>query len=376
MRQTKQNKNKSSAAWGRSLTDPFYAPAAHIPDFETNASGLITSTTFFQHTPCGLSGTAATHNGGIVVFPYARGHIYELAESVTGTANMTDLNASQTSWYGGRDAANISGFGDLAKHRMTACGVRITFAGAEQNRSGEYIAGYVQNDYPAYTTTAGTALSPLSTLMGSNVPMTFSVPLIQTALKEYDEARIGDKTFEFHWKPNGVPPYQLGGANVAYTAPATVAAGVRTASPSLWSAAQNDYGLQAGSNCLVILIRGDTTATATSLGNVYDVQVTSHWEVIPSTPTTVVYDITPSFSNPAQLASAMNSISANNRPISNKIQPAQQPPPTVVQPQMRGLLDNDLVRELGMRALRVAAGVATRKLAVRSTVPPSRRLEF
>ncbi|APG76527.1 hypothetical protein 2 [Hubei tombus-like virus 10] len=377
---------KSANAWAKSLSNPFGAPAAHIPDFETNSSGMITSTLYTQVLPLGYASTATTHNVGMIIQPHPRVHFTQLSEVNTGTANMTDMNSGNTDVGALLSVPNLAGFGDQVRYRMTSCGVRVTYAGTELNRSGEYIAGFLQTDYPAQgTTAAATGIGPMSTLMPKTTLGYWTMAQIIGSLKNPIEARICDGTAEFHWKPNGVPGYGSGGANIAYFPTTSGTAGAVT-NPSGYASNPGEGGVPYGSENLVILIRGDTTAAAATTGNVYDVTVTSHWEVIPSVLNAVVYDVSPSLSDPQALSAAMNVISRRPNPLfsTHGVQETtfEEPVYNVKKNKVKQIAqaaqESGLVQELGMRALRVAAGIATRKLAgrTRAPVPPGRRLEF
>jgi hypothetical protein len=59
----------------------------------------------------------------------------------------------------------------------------------------------------------------------------------------------------------------------------------------------------------MILISGDVSSAAGSTGNTYDVEVVTHWEIIPANITAVTFDIAPSLSDPMALSAAMNACS-------------------------------------------------------------------
>jgi len=382
----KQNKNfKSVRGWAASLADPFGAPASHIPDFETNASGVITSRLKFTHAPSALSTSTTTHVGGFVVYPGLHSHAVELVETSGGAGYIQDLGdtAGTSGLSNYHDIPNISGFGNAVKLRMTSCGVKVTYSGTELSRGGEYFTGYLQTEYPASTVaTTGTQLSPLSTLMGTSTTAKWTVASLKANLKEYKVNRIGDETETFYWKPNGVPPYFRIATAGSYNASATTTGGT-TVVNSLFAATTNSGGLPYGSNCLVILITGDTTASASLVGNYYDVEVISHWEAIPTNLDGVVYDLSPSLSDPKALSDAMNVCSASG----DATLPSRgRPPLQTFQKAPKQIKSNktkvyefiesnrEPILKVGTEVVRAAARAVARKSAVRT--PANMRIEL
>jgi len=385
MRQN-QNKNfKSARGWAASLADPFNAPAAHIPDFETNASGVITSRLKFTHAPSALSATTTTHVGGFAVYPNLYSHAVEFVETSGGGGYVQDLGdtAGTAALSNYHDIPNAGGYGNAVKLRMTSCGVKVTYSGTELSRGGEFFSGYLQTEYPASTVaTTGTQLSPLSTLMGTSATGKWTVASLKANLKEYKVSRIGDETETFYWKPNGVPPYYRIATAGSYNAPSTTTGGTAVLN-SLFAATTNSGGLPYGSNCLVILITGDTTSAASLVGNYYDVEIISHWEAIPTNMDAVVYDLSPSMSDPKALSDAMNVCSASgdaSMPIRGRSPPKtfQNAPKQIKSNKTKVYEFIDSNREpilkVGTEVVRAAARAVARKSAVRT--PNNRRIEL
>jgi len=376
LQMTKSKQFKTQSLWAQSLRDPFHAPPAHIPDFETNTSGTITSRMYFQHAPNAYSSTSASHNSGIVVFPNPRAHVVELEETVAGNAILSDLSSTGNAIYAAHDAVNLSGFGDACKLRMTACGVKITYAGTELNRSGEYISGNAQIEYPATGATGCSQLSPVSTLMGPNSSASWTSLTFRSTLKDYEESRINDATKEFFWLPNGVPGYFRSGSNVANLGPGNTTNGAAVLN-SMFASTSGGGGPSYGENALVILISGDTT-TSGPTGNTYDVEVITHWEVIPTNLYAVVYDVTPSLSNPAELSAAMNACSrspSNMTPISMPSPSSYKKTAKPVKTQVYEFIERNQepIYQVGTTLVKAAARAAQRRTG---RVPTSKRIEL
>jgi len=374
MTKSKQSKQYKTASWAKSLQDPFHAPPAHIPDFETNSSGTITSRLYFQHAPNAYTSTTATHTSGIVIFPNPRAHVVELEETSAGNAILSDLSSSGNALYNAHDAPNLAGFGDACKIRMTACGVKITYAGTELNRAGELVSGSAQLEYPACGSVGCTQLSPFSTLMGPNSSAAWTMATIRGTLKDYEEARVGDKTTEFFWLPNGVPSYFRSGSNASNLAGITTSNGAAVTN-SLYVSANGAGGPSYGENALVVIISGDST-TSSANGNTYDIEVITHWELIPSLLTAVVFDVTPSLSNPAELSAAMNACSrapSNMIPIATPQQPVYKT--KTMKNQVYEFIERNQepIYQVGTTLVKAAARAAQRRTG---RIPVSKRLEL
>lgn len=316
-----------------------------------------------------------------MVYPNCYAHVVELQEAVAGAGNLTDFSTSAgVALYAGHDVPNVGGFGDSCKLRMTSCGVTVTYAGTELNRAGEFVSGNAQLEYPASgVATTGTQLSPLSTILGKQNVGYYGSATLRSYIKDYQETRVGDRTQTFYWLPNGVPSYFRTGSNTAYTGPSTTTAGALVTN-SIFASSTNSGGPCYGENALLVMISGDVTGAASITGNVYDVQVIAHWEVIPSNITAVTYDVSPSLSDPMALAAAMNACSRSPGntvpPILIAASPNKNNKKRVKSKTTRVMeyisANRDPIIEVGTNLARAAVKAARR----RAQVPVDRRLEL
>lgn len=304
----KANAQKSGfSGWAKTLHEPFTSPPVSIPDDRTTQSGKVTSRlTGFLTLPSN-SGTWVTHNGGATIFPDPYASMAVWVEGTPGNGVFTDLNFDGSGAAQLLSCPNVSSFiPNTGRVRCTGIGVRIVYEGTELTRSGKIYAGMGAITAQAKSGVAALtpyALSPSSTIFGN---ASWSAATVKQRLEMTATQRIRDGVFEAHWVPSGVPNYQdcQGIANGV-----TFAAGPNTsAAVSYYNAPSGGFGIESGQNALVIMIEGDTTVASGANGNTYSYDVIWHWEVIPSSPYSVPYPLTPSQSDPMRLARDLNSL--------------------------------------------------------------------
>lgn len=299
---------RNAKSWSSLLRDPFHRDPCHIPDDATMDSGVVTSRQLYQLTPFLITGTANNHNGGFVLMPHPVFFLYSLYETSAGSLTLSDLNAAGTSYNGTQgavsNAAGIMPSGLSGRVRMTAMGIRVTYEGTELNRAGRFFAGLCPVQFAASgVASTGTALSALSTICGSS---SSTIASMKQCMTNMVSARVADGTFEAHWFPNGVPTYQSWASASTGWLPLTTTAGAAV-TPSALNAPPGLGGVQGGQNALVFFVENDYVASAAAFGNTYTVELVVHWEVIPSSPWSVPYSLSPSQFSSQQLQAALNS---------------------------------------------------------------------
>lgn len=307
---TKKNKrnNNGSPQWSAVLRSPFTTTSCHIPDDQTMDAGVVSSKYFINFSPNTINGSSSsTHNSGLVLLPHPTFALYTLYETAAGSGILSDLNASGTAYNGTSggvpNLAAISPNG--ARIRCSGMGVRVTYEGTELNRSGRYFAGLCPIQGAAQTTTTtGTVLSPLSTICQS---YNSSLQNMKQCMVNMSSARVADGTFEYNWFPNGVPTFQATSSSGAGYNPYSTPAGVSPVINSAFNSPYGTAGVQSGQNALVFFVENDTTSVLQSYGNTFSVEMIWHWEVIPVSPYSVAFDLTPSKSNYSALQAALNS---------------------------------------------------------------------
>lgn len=296
--------------WLESITNPFGCKAAHIPDERTGLAGAITSRYSYRAGVSDSTGTSTTHNNGWFVPPHLGAGLYQLNGSAGGST-LSDLNAAGTSRVNQVNWPNLdsitSGATEYCRSRLTSLGVRVTYEGTELQRAGRFVAGVIPVTNGALTVAStGTFLSGLSTLTGSVTP---SISALYQAMVYRVESRIEDGVFEYHWTPNGVPNYQLtSGSSATSYLPFTTTAGAAVAPPTFFNGPASQGCVEGGQFAMVILILGDTTATATGISNVYSYDFIAHWEAIPENSYNAAYPIEDSPYDMRELQVVLNSI--------------------------------------------------------------------
>jgi hypothetical protein len=293
---------QTRSTWAQSIFNPFSSCSSGIPDDQVTPSGKVSSTYHLRTNPNAWAGTGTTHSFGYLFPPYPA--ICTLAELTAGGGVLTDVSADGTGISTIYQPANISAITGASggKLRCTGMGVRITYGGTELNRSATLVAGLIPALYvPNVVASTGTGLSALSALTGGP---TVSTSTLRDKMSRSVRARM-DKTVELRWMPAGVPNY----VSFNVTSPVTTVAAGTTLPPSTdcrWYAAPDGNGVERGQNWLVVFVEGDTTPTGVVNANFYELEVIWHWEAVPDTPTSVSYDLTPSFANPTSLSKTLN----------------------------------------------------------------------
>lgn len=322
LKQIIQKKIIPSIRYGRHVVDPFGMGNCHIPDVVTQPSGLVQSLLNIRTSFNALTGTAATHAGGMVIYPYP--YYGYLGETSAGNNVLTDLsNATGTT----TSALRVPNYNSLAPQlchiRMVSCGIRITYEGTELNRAGRYIAALLPiQSMDAVLATTGTQLSALGPINGTT---TITPTQILNSAEKYAEVRISDGAFEAHWLPRGQVQYKnFSGTNLLTVTsggnlndysgnvdgqPGTaVSVAGSVGGPNPWNSVNTEYGSEVGQYALVVIFDGDTTSSAVSTSNVFGVEIIWNWEVIPRDPTAVAYQLTPSIADVNDLYNSLNFI--------------------------------------------------------------------
>jgi len=290
-------------AYARCLITPFNAPPCHIPDPDVSPSGAVSSHYTYTTANAAFSGTATSHSFGVLLYPYPSFSVNFLQELTAGSGTLSDLNAAGTTRSAASNAPNLASFG-LTGYRIRCSGaaVRIIYEGTELNRAGRIFGGNLPIAFPASSVAStGTQLSALSAVVNTTSATT---TLLRQSLADVWEIRNpSDKVTEIAWKPSSVPHYQTyAGTPVTTT---TAGAAVPT---SVFSAPAGAAGAEAGQNALLLVVDGDVTPSASTLSNVYTIEVVWHWEVVPDDIQAVAYDLSPSHSHSAALDMAFNAM--------------------------------------------------------------------
>lgn len=304
----KNNRKNNASSWASTLRNPFSSTSCHIPDDQTMDAGLVSSKMYLPFSPTAIALTSSTHNGGLLLLPHPSWAYYSLYETSAGSQTLTDLNIAGTAWIGNNGGvSNVSALAPYgARVRCVSMGLRVTYEGTELQRGGRYFAGLCPIQYAANTVaTTGTYLSPLSTVCGG---VTSGLTNMKQCMTNMATARVSDGTFEFTWFPNGTPTYQYKAGSAGEWNPFTTSPGVGPIPNSAFNTPYGGPGVQTGQNAVVFFIENDNTAAAQLSGNSYSIEVVWHWEVIPASPASVAYDLTPSRSNFAALQTALNSV--------------------------------------------------------------------
>jgi len=290
--------NGLGPAYAMALMRPFSSTGAHIPDDLVTPSCLMTSKYHFRGTFQAISGTSGSiKSGGVLVHPYPVATL--LQEVVSGDNILTDVNAAGTASYGSIAIPNLSALGN-GLIRCVGIGVTIMYEGTELNRAGRFIAGLIPIAYQASAiASTGTVASQLSTV--TNYPQATVTSLRNLMTKSSESRSSGDGAFEAHWEPSGVPHYQA----LVSSQWATSGSGV-TPVDSVYSIQGGANGAERGENALVVLIEGDNTSSASDATNVYSINIVWHWEVVPSDPTAITTEVTPSTADSTALDAVLN----------------------------------------------------------------------
>lgn len=274
-----------------SLMAPFSSPSAHIPDPDGTPSGLATSilrTTFIPATNGGIS---TVHSGGFIVNPYPGRALNFFNETAVGLNIFTDYNAAGVNLANVQNVPNFASLGGAAgwKARCTGIAVRLSYQGTELNRGGVFSVGLTESNQAAFGLAVSADYCQFSTLYGAT---TASNTVIRDSQNEQVEVRVpSDGYCEFIWKPALTPSYQTGPAYI----PGGVIGTLTTPNPT--TAFHSPYGgagIQSGQNCLVVLLQGDVTTAPGAFGNIYEMEITWHWEVVPNDWSAVAYSGEPS----------------------------------------------------------------------------------
>jgi hypothetical protein len=295
---------ESAVAYARCLLYPFNAPPCHIPDPDVAPSGAISSHKSITSAPLAISGTSTTHTFGFVLLPYPQNAFVVLQENVAGGGQVTDVGATGV-FSSAVSVPNIASLGSQGcRIRCTGAGIRIVYEGTELNRAGRIFGGNLPLALAASSVgTSGTNLSVLTTFAGVNTVPVAAGTIRQSMSDCFEIRNPSDKVVEFLWKPSNTPHYQAygPGAVTGTTAGAAVAT-------SVYGAPAGGLGSEGGQNCLVVIVDGDVTPSATNTPNTYTVEAVWHWEVVPDDLQAVAYDLSPSFSNAPSLDMAFNTM--------------------------------------------------------------------
>jgi hypothetical protein len=324
MKQNKQTKRQQQPAaqrsgWANVLRLPFHHASCHIPDDRTMVSGTVSSRQFLSFTPTMLAGTSSTHQGGMMFYPHPAYTMFEINEATAGgTISALLANGDFTITPSVANIASIVPANSSSTMRLVSMGLRLTYEGTELNRAGKIFAGTVPITFPSTTTTKGSTpfhFEPLSPLLGTATPTSSQ---LKNAIQLLSTSRVTDREFEINWVPSGVPTYQaVSNASGIYTESLSTSATVN--SNNVFTTAPGGLGSQTGQNVLMFWIEGDTTTTAAADGNTYNLEVIWHWEVIPSSPLSVAYDLTHSPSNFPELQAALNTMGSYGRGVTSAV---------------------------------------------------------
>jgi hypothetical protein len=305
------NKQNVQSKWLQTMQMPFAHPSCHVPDDRTTVSGLVTSREVFIMQPTSQTGAAQTaHTSGIVFSPYPASYRTTFVQQVADRFSSLKTDGD---FYSKANTPNLAAaLPNGGMVRLVSLGVRIIYEGTELQRAGKIFVGTAGANNSSISTAQvfGGAfnIEPLSVITGSVLPLQDT---LKSTLTNSITSRISGGQFEVNWIPTGVPTYQTyPSAQAGYESLTTNSASA-TISSSFWNSPSGAAGVQSGQNFLVVIIEGDTTATAVAVGNAYSFEVISHWETIPVLPLGVAYDLTASLSDFTALGHALNRMSVS-----------------------------------------------------------------
>lgn len=297
-------------SWKQILENPTLDRSVGIPDDRTLLSGKLKAKTVFSFIPAAATGAGSnTHSSVLLLRPHPAWHLVRALETGTSTGNYTDLSGDGAiipSYASLPNMASLYPTGGSAMVRMVAAQVRVQYQGTELNRAGRYYAGLASVNRPAKNNAnAPNALSPLSAVFPSSTSAQVGGDTIKQSLQCLTTERVSDQDFVINWKPAGVPAYNRV-SNVDFLPWQYTTAGALYESSFACNAGGS--GTAYGDSVLVLMIENDYVPTAATAGNLYNITVDSHWEVVPDQQYGVVYPLTPSPYDPAALQRALNSI--------------------------------------------------------------------
>lgn len=295
--------------WKQALDNPFGDVTPHIPDDRTLLSGKLRTRTVYAFIPTAQGGSGNnTNSSALIIRPRPYFHILRCAQTVSNSGLVRDTTSSGAGLDNASNAYAASGFWPgttgSAMVRCVAIGVTISYQGTELNRAGRYTAGLIPVTRPAQTIGSTPQLSALSTMVPVDGFGAASLDSLRQAMQQSVTKRISDEELKLVWRPSGVPSYQRGSANV----PVNQITGGGSSTECEFINNPGQDGQEPGSMNLVILVENDYVTTAATAGNMYQVRVDAHWEVIPDSQFDVVYPLTRSPYSPSALADALNSV--------------------------------------------------------------------
>jgi hypothetical protein len=266
--------------WAKSVMEPFSEPPASIPD-QLSAPSLkmksLSSLTFTTSSP-----TANTSHGALVLIqpaPISSATVGQISYDPVGQVFVTVSNLETqvpnfTALFPTSGTTSQQVTVDDYRYRCTAMGVRLTYTGTELQRGARVVIGFFEPDFSSnnndvYYETFGTAGLSLS---GSLFPNQ-----VLNRMTRYKVFREWDSTMEFESIPSGTPLYHQ----------ATQASG-NSYLPLVSLSVSNHIP------CLGIMITGDQTSVASTVGNNFDLEIVRHWEVICPSDLVTAIPMTPS----------------------------------------------------------------------------------
>jgi len=281
--------------WARSVMEPFSAPPASIPDPMSAPSMKAKSLSSLSFQTYDASTTPTNVHGALVMVqpaPFSgvitarMGWNSTTDKFVSIGPNLETVVPNYSSVFPTSGTGTEAVTGDDYRYRCTAMGVRLTYTGSELNRGGQVVIGLMEPDL-----SPGTNDAWFMSFGGSG--LTLSGLLDRTTvlrrMSRYKVFREWDSTLEFESIPSGCPIYQPLSINSGATAP----------SPQLLSTT-NPMPL------LCIMILGDSTSVASSVGNAFDLEVVRHWEILSPSDLVTSIPMTPSPYDARQLEYCLN----------------------------------------------------------------------
>lgn len=306
----KKSKKKGGRDYASVVLNPGGDYICRIPDEIVTKSGLVRAMFHGKYTFNAHSGTAVTKAGGFSLWPDPNYFFVPMVQHIAGTDNFYDLSSDGTSFNSQQAMPNFAAAVNSgpAKIRCVSLGGTITYMGTELQRSGRYVIGMVNNGKSASTVpSTGTYISALSTAVNS---YQWSTTQLENVMTRFEEHRITGDTIHFNWIPNKIPSYQSLDYTTASTEyPYTGSAGFSPIIDNYLAAPSGGCGCEAGLGALVVMIDGDTVATASAALNTYAITIESLWEIIPEAETAVTYSLAHSPANTAALDAAVNRLS-------------------------------------------------------------------
>jgi len=309
---------KAIPAFVRSIAAPWASSPAHVPDTQTDRSGLCRSHVRFEGSALTV-GSFYTRSFGFFFPPYpfysycgdeGNGALTDLQYDGTGIRTAFSLTGAGppavpnlASLFGAVNAAD-----QRAKIRCVGISVDVSYNGTELQRAGKFIAATVPiTGIGSVVATTGTYVSPASSALGINAnDVTFSTTALRQQANKYTEQRVSDKGFSARWIPNQTPSYQLFQNTTDSTATPTTGVDPKT---SMWNQPAGGPGVQTGQTGLFVLVEGDATGFAATNGNIYTFDVTWLWEIIPDDYDSVAYECTRSAASSIVLDKCINTFS-------------------------------------------------------------------